>query len=69
MSITQEGIPVLIEFNTRPCVELKQISSGPVFSKEDLDEIMPEIAKYKVGVKSMPIVYFKNNPGHFGRIQ
>lgn len=33
MSVTQEGIPVLIEYNTRPAAEIKQISSGPVFSK------------------------------------
>ena len=69
MSITQEGIPVLIEFNSRPAVEIKQISSGPVFSKEDLDEIMPEIAKWKVSYNCNPIVTFPKKKGFNGPIK
>lgn len=68
MSVTQEGIPVLIEFNTRPAVEIKQISSGPVFSKEDLDEIMPEIAKWKLDYRSDPMIAFTERKGYKGRI-
>lgn len=68
MSVTQDGIPVLIEFNTRPAVELKQISSGPVFSKEDLDEIMPEIAKWRLKYECCPIIQFSGRKGCRGRI-
>lgn len=68
MSVTQEGIPVLIEFNTRPAVELRQISAGPVFSKEDLDEIMPEIAKWKLSYECSPMISFPDKKGYRGRI-
>lgn len=69
MSVTQEGIPILIEFNTRPAVELKQISSGPVFNKEDLDEIMPEIAKWKLKCECYPMISFFGKNGYRGRIK
>jgi len=68
MSVTQEGVPVLIEFNSRPAVEIKQISSGPVFSKEDLDEIMPEIAKWKLSYDCRPLISFPGKQGHLGHI-
>ena len=68
MSVTQEGIPVLIEYNTRPAAEIKQISSGPVFSKEDMDEIMPEIAKWKLGYLCCPMVVFPGRKEFKGRI-
>lgn len=68
MSVTQEGIPVLIEFNTRPAVEIKQISSGPVLCKEDMDEIMPEIAKWRLGYTCYPMISFPSRKKHLGRI-
>lgn len=69
MSVTQEGIPVLIEFNSRSAVELKQISSGPVFTKEDLDEIMPEIAKWKLSYECSPMISFYGKKGFRGRVR
>ena len=69
MSVTQDGVPVLIEFNTRPAVEIKQISSGPVFSKEDLDEIMPEIAKWKLNYDCCPVISFPGKKGYRGCIR
>lgn len=68
MSVTQEGTPVLIEFNTRPAAELRQISFGPVFSMEDLDEIMPEIAKWKLSYECCPMISFSGKKGYQGRI-
>lgn len=68
MSVTQEGSPVLIEYNSRPSVEIKQISSGPVFSKEDLDEIMPEIAKWKLSYECYPTISFSGKKGYRGQI-
>jgi len=68
MSVTQEGTPVLIEFNTRPAAELRQISFGPVFSMEDMDEIMPEIAKWKLSYECCPMISFSGKKGYQGRI-
>lgn len=68
MSVTQEGTPVLIEYNTRPAVEIKQISSGPVFSKEDMDEVMPEIVKWKLSYESSPKISFFGKKGFRGRV-
>lgn len=68
MSVTQDGIPVLIEFNTRHAVELRQISAGPVFCKEDLDEIMPEIAKWKLSYDCCPMISFPGKKGYRGQI-
>lgn len=52
----------------RPAVEIKQISSGPVFSKEDMDEIMPEIAKWKLSYECCPMISFSDRKGYRGRI-
>ncbi len=68
MSVTQEGTPVLIEFNNRPAPVGKQITLGPAFSKEDLDEIMPEIAKWKLNYKCCPMISFSGRKGYQGRI-
>ena len=68
MSVTQDGIPVLIEFNNRPAVESKQLTVGPLFSKEDLDEIMPEIAKWKLNYDCCPTISFPGKKGYKGRI-
>jgi hypothetical protein len=68
MSVTQEGLPVLIEYNTRPAAEGKQLTFGPAFSKEDLDEIMPEIAKWKLSYECCPMISFPGKKGYRGRI-
>ena len=68
MSVTQEGLPVLIEFNTRPAAEGKQLTFGPAFSKEDLDEIMPEITKWKLSYECCPMISFSGKKGYKGRI-
>lgn len=69
MSVTQGGIPVLIEFNTMPAVVAKQMSSGPVFCKEDLDEIMPKIAQWSLGYNCFPTICFPNRKEYRGRIR
>ena len=68
MSVTQDGVPVLIEFNTRPSPEGRQTTAGPAFSKEDLDEIMPEIAKWKLSYKCSPMIAFSGRKGYRGQI-
>ena len=46
-SLTPEGHPVLIEFNPRPGVGLQQ-AVGPMFSKDDLDEILGKKDPYNI---------------------
>ena len=64
----RERIEEKTKTNTRPAVELRQISFGPVFSKEDLDEIMPEIAKWKLSYECCPMISFPGKKGYRGRI-
>ena len=67
-SISQEGIPILIELNLYPAIYGTQIATGPAFSKEDLEEIMPMIANWKVDFKAYPKIKFENIKGHGGEI-
>lgn len=68
MSVSPDGIPILIEFNSQPSVCGTQLASGPAFSKEDLDEIMPHIAKWKINSVHYPTVSFSNGRGRMKRI-
>lgn len=68
MSITPEGTPVLIEFNTRPSPYGWQTIYGPLFSREEMDEIMPEIAKWKLSYECCPMISFPGKKGYRGRI-
>ena len=45
-TLSPEGKLILIEFNPRPGVGLQQ-AIGPMFSKEELDEIMEHVSKVK----------------------
>lgn len=63
-SITQDGVPVVIELNHRSAVDPSQIASGPAFSKEDLDEIMPMLAKYKAWYKAVPMIKIPGGKGY-----
>lgn len=60
-TLTPEGKVVLIEFNPRPGVGLQQ-AVGPMFCKEDLDEIMTHIAKPKASYHPFPVVRFSDFP-------
>ena len=67
-SINQAGVPVLIELNLYPAVYGTQIATGPAFSREDLDELMPLLAKWRVGSRAYPRILFDNKMGHGGQI-
>lgn len=43
MSVTPDGHPLIIEYNFQPGLGTSQIANGPMFEKEDLDEIMEHI--------------------------
>lgn len=45
MTVTPEGHPLVIEYNFFPGLGTGQLAHGPMFSKEDLDEIMERVIK------------------------
>lgn len=60
-AISPEGKPVLIEFNPRPGVGL-QVAVGPMFSKEDLDELMAHVSKVKADYIALGSIHFQDKP-------
>lgn len=56
-AVSPEGKPVLIEFNPRPGVGL-QVAVGPMFSKEDLDELMSHVSKVKREYVPLGVIQF-----------
>lgn len=61
-TVTPDGHPVLIEYNIRPGVGLQQ-AVGPMFSKEELDEIMENVSQYKIERKPLGVIKYKVLPG------
>lgn len=59
--LTPDEVPVLIEFNPRPGVGLQQ-AVGPMFSKEDLDEIMRHVSEVKSEYRPYGVLRFKDFP-------
>ncbi len=45
MTVTPDGHPLVIEYNFAPGLGTGQLAHGPMFSKEDLDEIMERVIK------------------------
>lgn len=66
-SVTSEGSLTLIEYNLRPGVGLQQ-AVGPMFSKEDLDELMSRISKFKSRYKVVGQLKFKDKPSRISHI-
>lgn len=60
-SLSPEGMPILIEFNPRPGVGLQQ-AVGPMFSEEELNEIMSHVSKVKVDYHPLGVMQFKDFP-------
>ncbi len=60
-TLSPEGKLILIEFNPRPGVGLQQ-AIGPMFSKEELDEIMEHVSRRKVEFAPLGIIQFKDIP-------
>lgn len=60
-AVSPEGKPILIEFNPRPGVGL-QIAVGPMFCKEDLDELMALVSKQTTDSAPLGVIKFKTKP-------
>lgn len=51
MTVDKNGHPVVVEYNFRPGLTSSQCANGPLFSEEDLDEIMNHIVKRNLSLK------------------
>ena len=60
-TLSPEEKPILIEFNPRPGVGLQQ-AVGPMFSKEDLDEIMEHVSRNKAIYRAFGVIRFMDFP-------
>lgn len=65
MSVTRDGHPVVIEFNLRPGLGSAQLAHGPLFEKDDLDEIMKRVSRAECGWSRKISVKFPDAP-HYG---
>lgn len=62
-TLTPDETPLLIEFNPRPGVGLQQ-AVGPMFSKQDLDEIMEHVSKVYARYLPLGVISFEDDPKH-----
>ena len=60
-TLTPDKTIVLIEFNPRPGVGLQQ-AVGPMFSKEELDEIMTHVSKMTTEIHPLGIINYSDFP-------
>ena len=60
-SITPDGKPLFIEFNPRPGIGFQQ-AIGPMFSKEDLDELMSHVSKAAKWQMPIGVTCFSDYP-------
>lgn len=60
VSVTPDGHPVIIEYNFRPGKGLSQMANGPMFEKEDLDEIMEHVCKANVSSNRKIVIKYKD---------
>ena len=56
-TLTPDETPVLIEFNPRPGVGLQQ-AVGPMFSREDLDELMSHVSRVQREYRALGVIRF-----------
>ncbi len=60
MTVTPEGIPLIIEYNLFPGLGTGQLAHGPMFSEEDLNEIMKRVAEHKFWYSAKAEITFKD---------
>jgi len=60
-TLTPDETPILIEFNPRPGVGLQQ-AVGPMFSEDDLDEIMTHVSRCKTECVPLGVISFESYP-------
>ena len=60
-AVSTNGKPVFVEFNPRPGIGLQQ-AVGPMFSKEDLDELLSHVTKSTISQMPFGVTYFNDYP-------
>lgn len=65
VTVTPEGHPLIIEYNFRPGLGTGQLANGPLFNKEDLDEIMKDVSKARNVPFKKIRVKFPNRPPYW----
>lgn len=60
MTVTEEGHPLVIEYNFAPGLGTGQLAHGPVFSETDLREIMSRIKDFEIVNTSVRKTSYKN---------
>lgn len=64
LTLTPDETPLLLEFNPVPGIGLQQ-AVGPMFSKEDLDELMRMISRIKVEFSPLGILSYPDKPRYY----
>lgn len=64
MTVTPDNHLVLIEYNFRQSYELPQECLGPLFPKEDIEDIMKHVSKAKLSFKTGVMVSYDEKPGY-----
>lgn len=60
MTVDENGHPVVVEYNFRPGLTSSQHANGPLFSEDDLNEIMDHVAKRKLSLSITPSLTFED---------
>lgn len=64
VSLTPEGQVVLIEYNLAPGYNVAQECNGPMFSEEDLKDILDRVCKAKLSLVHRLVLKYPNHPGY-----
>lgn len=63
MTVTQDGIPTMIEYNIIPASAMIQMTNGPLFPEEELDKIMQHISRYNVKKVIQDVISWEEKVG------
>ena len=65
MTVTPEGHPLMIEYNFCPGLGTGQLAHGPIFPKEDLDEIMSRVSNCRYRYVTKALVSYPDKKHNF----
>lgn len=64
MTVTEDGHPLVIEYNFAPGLGTGQLAHGPIFSEQDLRDIMERIQYFDINKSSLFMATFKDRPSN-----
>lgn len=65
MSVTPDGHPLIVEYNFQPGLGTGQLAHGPMFDRDDLDEIMEAISKSRYILSPKIKMKFIDRPSYW----